>query len=177
MNVIRAPLAAVRYGPSTISWTIGNAMKPTLAATANDRRIRKVTAINPMLIANGIVAKTAAPPANVRMLRPPRKSREDREGVADHRRGAPDVGEAPCTGVGQQRADECCHDAFRAVTDEHGHRRPYPERRSGVPETGIAVADVAQVEPRPTRRDQVGDRDRPDQVPDDDRDCHLGAHR
>jgi hypothetical protein len=53
--------------------TIGKATKPTLAATANDRRIRNVAAIRAMVIAKGTVAKTAAPPAKVRMLRPPRK--------------------------------------------------------------------------------------------------------
>ena len=55
------------------SCTIGNATKPTRAATANDRRMANVTSNSPMLTRNGTVANTAAPPANVRMLRPPRK--------------------------------------------------------------------------------------------------------
>jgi hypothetical protein len=97
--------------------------------------------------------------------------------VADHRRRAPDVGQTPHAGIGQHRPDQRRRHTLGGVTDEHRHRRPHAERLAGVPEAGIAVADVAQVDLGPSRGDEVGDRDRTDQVTDHDRDCHLGAHR
>jgi hypothetical protein len=51
---------------------------------------------------------------------------------------------------------------FATVADEHGHRRSATERLASVPEAGIAVTDVAQVDARPAGRDEVGDRDRSD---------------
>ncbi len=37
MNDIRTPVAAVRYGPSTTSWTNGNETMPARALQANER--------------------------------------------------------------------------------------------------------------------------------------------
>ena len=177
MNVISTPVAAVRYGPSTTSCTIGNATKPTRAATANDRRIANVTSSSPMVTRNGIVAKHGRAAGEREDAAPSAEPSEHGERVADHRRTTADVGETPDARVGERGPDERSGDTLRAVADEHRDRRPAAERLAGVPEARVAVADLAQVDPGTAGRHQIGDRDRSDQVADHDRDCHLDAHR
>jgi hypothetical protein len=97
--------------------------------------------------------------------------------MAEHRRTTSHVGEPPHAGIGQCRSDQCSGHPFGAVADEHRNRGLAAERLAGIPEARVAVTDVAQIDPVPTSSDQVRDRNRPDQVADHDRDCHIDAHR
>ena len=134
-----------------------------------------------MEIRNGIVANTAAPPANVRMLRPPRNRAKTGNAWPIIAVPTPDVCETPDTGIRQDGPDQRGGDTLCGVADEHGDRSPAAERLPSIPEPRVAVADLAEVDLGPPRRDQIGDRDRPDQVADHDRDCDrdslLDAHR
>ena len=99
---------------------------------------------------------------------------EDGKGVADHRGAGADVGEAPHARVGERHPDQRGGDPLGDVADEHGQRRATSERLLGVPVPGVVVADGAEIDSGATPGDEVGHRDRPEQVPDDRRDDHAG---
>ena len=73
MNVISAPVAAVRRGPSRRIWTSGKAMNPARTPGATDPR--RTAAAAPTVTATAAVGgdMTAAAPPKVATARPPRK--------------------------------------------------------------------------------------------------------
>ena len=181
MKVISTPDAAVRYGPSMTSCTIGNATKPTRAATANDRRIANVDEQQPDRDEERHRGEHRGATGEGEDAAPAPEPGEDRVRVADHGCATTHVGESPHTGVGQRGPDQRRGHTLGAVADEHGDRRPTTERFACVPEPGVAVADLAEVDLRSTGSHQIGDGDRPDQVTehdgDGDRDCRFTTHR
>ena len=105
---------------------------------------------------------------------------EDREGVADHRSPRADVRHTPHTGVGECEADERCQHTLERIADEDRDRCPLAERLPSVPVSRVAVANRSQVDLGPSGGDEVGDRDRADEIADHHRDGDvdggLGAH-
>jgi len=97
---------------------------------------------------------------------------EDGQRVAHHRGGdrrvgGPDVAEQVPGDAGEQ--------PLEPVTKERRQRAARPELVERVPRTGVPVADGQQVDAVPPR-DEQGDRDRAEQVPDHagDHDVHVG---
>ena len=170
MNVMSAPVAAVRNGPSTAICTNGSAIIPARDAQANERVATNTTSSRPTdsTVATGVATSTV--PTNVRMLRPPTNREKSWERVADHRCATCHVGHRPDATVGEYCAHSGGGASLGGIADEHGDRRHPAERLPGIPEAGVAIPDVSQVDRRPPTSDQVRDLDAAEQVADDDRD-------
>ena len=167
------PVAAVRYGPSITSCTTGKAKNPTCAARANERVTREHDEQQGDRDGERKrrVDRSAADEGEDAAPTP--EAGEDRERMTDHRGAGADVGEAPHPGTGECDAHQRSDRALGHIADEHRDRRPLAQRLACVPEPRVPVADRAQIDPCPASRDQVRDRDRADEIADDDRDHHV----
>ena len=177
MNVISTPVAAVRYGTfnGELHDREGHETRPGSDGERarhderheeqSDRQQERHRSEHRRTAGEGEDASSSPKPG------------EDRERVAHHRSTAADVGQAPNARIGQRSTDERCCDPFCAVADEHRNRGPAAERLPSIPEPRIPVTDVAQIHLGPSGGHQIGDRDRPDQIADHDRDCQVDAHQ
>ena len=188
MMVINAPIAAVRYGPSTARCTNGRASIPARDPQAKERVIAKTTMSTPTEIATDTGAKTAAPPTDddehTDRDRHRHRSEDgcsadegqdapaafevgkDGVGVADHRCAGRHIRDPPHSVIGDQDANAGSDHTFGDIADEDRDRGFPAEGLASVPESWVAVTDRPQIDGGLTLGDKVGDRDGADEVAD-----------
>ena len=141
-NDISTPVAAVRRGPSTTSWTSGKAATATRMPLAPDDVARHPTAPDPERRSPRwpATARSAAPP-NVATARPPRKRANTGQAWPTIAAPAPTTAATTRPGPATARPMAAAASALGHVAGEHRPGSSPPERLPGVPVAGVAVAD------------------------------------
>ena len=97
--------------------------------------------------------------------------------MADHRRTTGHVRKPPHTVIGEEDTETGGDESLGDIADEDRHRRHPPHGLPRVPETGVSVADVTEIDRRTACGNQVCDGDRTEQVPDDHHDENVDRCR